>query len=791
MVSRLPPLHRKVLRDLWHLRSQMLAVAVVMACGISMFVALRSMHRWLRDTQSDYYAAYRFAEVFAHVRRAPAALRSEIARLSGVTGVRTRVVAEVTLDVEGLDEPASGRLISIPEQRTPMLNDLHLIRGRWIGQDAAEVIVSRAFSQANRLDPGDEIPAILNGRWQRLRIVGVAQSPEYIYEIRGLGDIFPDARRFGVFWMGDRALNAAYGMDGAFNDVSVTLGRGAVAADVIDGLDRLLAPYGSTGAYPRADQLSHQFVSSEIQETDVSSVLLPSIFLGVTAFLLHLVLARLVATQREQIAVLKAFGYGNGAIAFHYFLLALGPILLGASVGAVLGLWLAHGLAEVYARFYQFPSAPFHPDWGVVAAGFGVSAGAALLGAWSSVARALRLPPAEAMRPPAPDRFRAGVLERLGLERRLSPAGRMILRSLERRPVKAALSSFGIALATATVVTGWWIFDAVDVLKEIQFEQVDRYDLMVTFEQPRSAGAVHALARLPGVRIVEPFRAVPVRLRHGARDRRSGLVGVLPGAELQQLVDRHQVRRDVPRTGIALSDLLAERLDLHAGDTVQVEVLEGKRGTHRVVVATVTPDLLGTAATMSLEALHALLGEGSTLSGAFLLIDRAAQDPLYRSLKTMPAVSGVALRDAVLRSFEDTIRQSFMISISMMVGFASVIAAGVVYNGARVALSERGRELASLRVLGFYRSEVTRLLLGEQLLLTLAGIPLGCLFGYGLAALVAYRFESNLFRIPLVVRPGPYLLGLAVIAAAAGLSALAVRHRIRRMDLVTVLKTRE
>ncbi|HEX9892852.1 MAG TPA: ABC transporter permease, partial [Gemmatimonadales bacterium] len=465
MVTGLRPLHRKVVRDLWHLRSQMLAVAVVMACGISMFVALRSMHRWLREAQADYYASYRFADVFAHVRRAPATLAAEIARLPGVTGVRVRVVADVTLDVPGLDEPASGRLISIPEQRSPILNDLHLRRGRWITGAAGEVIVSQAFAQANGLELGDRLPAVLNGRWQRLRIVGLAQSPEYIYEIRGLGDIFPDARRFGVLWMGERAMDAAYRMEGAFNDLSLTLGADAVSRDVIAALDRRLAPFGSAGAYPRADQLSHQFVSSEIEETRVTSVLLPSIFLAVTAFLLHMVLARLVATQRDQIAVLKAFGYGNGTIALHYFQLALGPILLGTAAGVALGLWFAGGLAGVYARFYQFPAAVFRPDWGVVGASFGVSAGAALIGAISSVARAVRLPPAEAMRPEAPATFRPGPVERLGLERLASPASRMILRNVERRPLKATLSALGIALATATVVTGWWMFDAVDVLK--------------------------------------------------------------------------------------------------------------------------------------------------------------------------------------------------------------------------------------------------------------------------------------------------------------------------------------
>jgi putative ABC transport system permease protein len=791
MVSRIPPLHRKVIRDLWHLRSQMLAVAVVMACGISMFVSLRSMHRWLRDTQFDYYAAYRFADAFAHVRRAPERVRADIARIPGVAGVQTRVVADVTLDVPGMAEPAIGRLISIPENRTPILNDLHLRWGRWISRDPSDVLVSQSFATAHGLTPGDAIPAVLNGRWERLRIVGVAQSPEYVYEIRGLGDVFPDARRFGVLWMGERTLQAAFGMEGAFNDVSVSLGRGAVVEDVLDRLDQLLAPFGSRGAYARADQLSHQFISSEIQETDVTSVLLPAIFLGVTAFLLHLVLARLVTTQREQIAVLKAFGYENRTVALHYMLLALGPILAGAALGAGAGLWFADQLAGVYARFYQFPSTVFRPDWGVVALAFGVSAGAALLGAGSSVAQAVRLPPAEAMRPPAPARFRPGVLERVRIQRRLSPAARMVLRQLGRYPLKAALSSLGIALATATVVTGWWIFDAVDVMKEIQFEQVDRYDLMVTFEEPRQAGAMHALAGLSGVRMVEPFRAVPARLRRGAREWRGGLLGLPRDAQLEQLVDRFQVRRQVPRAGVTLSDILAEDLKLAPGDTVMVEVLEGKRGTHPIVVASVTPDLIGTSATLSLDALYRILGESGTVSGAFLLIDPAVRAPLYQTLKVMPAVSGVAVREAVLQSFDRTIAESFMISISIMVGFASVIAAGVVYNGARVALSERGRELASLRVLGFFRHEVTRLLLGEQLLLTLAGIPVGCGLGYGLAALVAYRFESNLFRIPLVLRPGPYLLGILVVAAATILSALAVRHRIRRLDLIAVLKTRE
>jgi putative ABC transport system permease protein len=792
VVARLSSLHRKVLRDLWHLRSQMAAVAVVMACGIAMFVTLRSMRDWLRDTQARYYEAYRFADVFAGARRAPAALERQLAAVPGVASVATRVVMDVTLDIPGLDEPGTGRLVSIPEQRRPVLNDLVLQSGRWVlPGHPEEVVVSTAFGLATGLEPGDSIPAVLNGRWQRLRVVGLALSPEYIYEIRGLGDIFPDNRRFGVLWMGERDLKAAFQMEGAFNDVSIALAPGASEADVIDAADRLLAPYGGTGAYGRADHLSHMFVSSEIEETEVTSVLLPSIFLGVTAFLLNMVLARLVATQREQIAILKAFGYGDTAVAVHYFQLALGPVIVGTVGGAGLGIWLAVALARVYARFYQFPTAAYTQDWNVVGAAFLVAGGAALVGAVGAVRRAVRLPPAEAMRPEAPAVYRAGIVERLGLQRLVPAAERIIFRNIERRPLRALLAVVGIALATAIVMTGWFMFDAISVMKQIQFEAVQRHDVMVMFDVPRSAEAAWELTRIDGVRKVEPFRAVSARLRHGHLSKRAAILGLEPGSELQRLVDRDLAVREVPRGGLLVSDVLAGKLGVQAGDTVTVEVLEGKRPVRPVAVAAVSHDILGSSATMSLPALHAMLGEGGTLSGAYLAVDRRKAPAIYRALKETPAVSGVVVREAVVRGFEQTIAESFSISITMMVAFACVIAAGIVYNGARVALSERGRELASLRVLGFSRNEVSRLLLGEQALLTIVGMPLGLLLGYGLAWLVAFRFESDLFRIPLVIRQTTIAYSLAVVVGAALLSALAVRRRIRRLDLVAVLKTRE
>ncbi|MGE0354355.1 MAG: ABC transporter permease [Gemmatimonadales bacterium] len=784
-------LQRKVLRDLGHLRSQAAAIAIVMACGVALFVTMRSMHGYLQDRLTSYYEAYRFGDVFARVRRAPASVAPLLRGIPGVAELRTRVVLEVTLDVPGLAEPATALMVSIPPHQAPMLNDLHLRRGRYpAAERRSEVLISDAFARANGLGPGDSVGAVINGRWQRLRVVGTAISPEFVYEI-GAGQIFPDNRRFGVFWMNRSALEAAYQMKGAFNDLVVSLAPGADSRDVIARLDRVLARYGGTGAYDRDDQLSHSMIRDEIQETQVTSILIPAILLGVTAFLLQMVLARLVATQRDQVAILKAFGYSNRAIGTHYLELAAAPVLAGAILGIASGIPLAGKMADIYARFFQFPDASFHPDPWVIATAFLICGGAALAGAAGAVRRAALLPPAEAMRPEAPPRFRPGPAERLGLQRILSPGTRIILRNIERRPWKALLSVTGIALATAIIVVTLYLFDAINHAKDVQFHGSQREDLMVVFRTPRSAAAGYELARLPGVRLVEPFRMVPVRLRAGWRTRRSVLQGLDPAGELRRILDRHGIPQRLPADGILLSEILARDLGLRPGDPVDVEVLEGRRPRRTIVLAGTVQDLIGTSAYMSREALNRLMYEGGSISGAFLRADPARMAQLYDRLKTLPAASGVAVRQAVIEGFERTIAESFRISLNTVIIFGCIIAAGIVYNGARVGLSERGRELASLRVLGFHRWEVSRILLGEQAMLTLAGIPLGFLIGFGLSALVAFRFQTDLFRLPLVVRGITYGTAALVVGSVAFLTGVSIRRRINRLDLVAVLKTRE
>jgi putative ABC transport system permease protein len=488
-------LNRKLVRDVWHLRGQVAAVALVVACGIAAFVAMRSTYYSLLDSQAAYYAEYRFADVFAQLKRAPDALAARINEIPGVASAETRVVANVTLDVPGVSEPARGRIISLPEpgsaseRRAPMLNDLHLTSGRYVEPGKRdEVIVSGSFAKANNLRPGDALTAIINGRWTRLSIVGVALSPEYVYEIGG-GEMFPDSRRFGVMWMSRAALGPAFNLDGAFNDVALSLAPGADAARVIERLDALLEDYGALGAYPREDQTSHHFISNEIAELKVTSTFVPAVFLGVTAFLLHLVLSRLVATEREQVAVLKAFGYSNLTIGLHYLKLAFAAVLGGVALGIAAGWWFGYSITALYAEFFRFPVLRYAPGAAVVFAAVVISLVAASAGALAAVWRAVKLPPAEAMRPEPPARFRAGFVERLGLSYFISPATRIIVRNLARRPVKAMLTTLAVALSVSLLVTGFFLYqDAIGRVVDVMFGAMYREDVSVVFNEPRTSG---------------------------------------------------------------------------------------------------------------------------------------------------------------------------------------------------------------------------------------------------------------------------------------------------------------
>jgi putative ABC transport system permease protein len=784
-------LDRKLLRDLWGMKGQALAVALVIAAGVGMFVMSLSTLESLSNTLETYYQRYRFAHVFAMLKRAPNSLGDRVVEIPGVAQSSLRIVEDVTLDVEGMVEPAVGRLISIPERPSGEPNRLHIRRGRYIEPGrTGEVLVSEAFAEAHGFQPGDSVTAVINGRKQRLEIVGVAISPEYLIQISGTS-MLPDDERFGVFWMGYPQLAAAFDMEGAFNSVTLTLMHGASEPDVIKRLDDLLQPYGGLGAYGRRDHVSHQYISDEIRQLRGMGLIAPTIFLAVAAFLLNIVLSRVISLQREQIAALKAFGYQRWEVGWHYVKLILAITAFGMALGTVVGVLLGWNMTEMYATFYRFPQFSFHLAPSVMVLAVLVSGGAALAGTLDAVRRAVRLPPAEAMRPVPPAVYRPTFIERSGLGAFLPHAARMILRQLERRPLKSALSSLGISMAVAVLILGSFSLDAIEYIMDFQFNLSQRQDVTIAFVEAAPGHVMHDVAHLPGVVDCEAFRSTPCRIRHQHRERRVAIMGLPAENRLFRLLDRDERQVPVPPEGLMMSEKLAEVLGVSVGDVVTVEVLEGERPVRDVRVTALAAEFGGTNAYMNIDALRRLLREGDTVSGAYLSVDAARLEQLHRQLKETPRVAGVTVKEAALQSFQDTVAENLLRMRLFNIAFAGVIAFGVVYNSARISLSERSRELATLRVIGFTRGEISAILLGELAVLTTIAIPVGLGLGYLLAWVVTLGLDTEIYRIPLVIEQSTYGFAATTVIVATFVSGLIVRERLDHLDLVAVLKSKE
>ncbi|WP_455379708.1 ABC transporter permease, partial [Acidihalobacter prosperus] len=578
---------------------------------------------------------------------------------------------------------------------------------------------------------------------------------------------------------------------GAFNNVVLSLGHGANAKEIINRLDNLLAPYGGTGAYEREHQSSHRFFSEELTQLENNSALFPVIFMGVAAFLLNVVVTRLLSTQRDQIATLKAFGYTNSAVTWHFIKLVMVIVLIGVALGIGGGAWLTRVMGNLYTGFFRLPYLEYRLSAKVLFFATLISVAAGLLGTIFSVMKSVRIKPAEAMRPEPPALYRETLIESLGFKRWMSMPTRMIVRHLGQRPLKSLLTIIGIAFAGALTMTGRFQEDTVDFMMYIHYGLTQRDDLTVTFVEPASRRALYDLLGLPGVEYGEAFRSVPVRLRHDHYSYRTGIQGLQPDGQLMRVFNRRLEPLTLPSNGLVLTDYLGRILHVHPGDHITVEILEGNRPVRQVPVVALVKQYIGVSGYMSLNAMNHLLRQGRAISGVYLRIDSAKAPAIYRALKNMPRVAGVSVRQDEISNFQRIMQETMLFWSGIATLFAAIIAFGVVYNAARITLTERGRELASLRVLGFTRGEISYILLGELALVTLAAVPFGLLLGRWLCGYIATTVESDLYRVPLVVQPASYAFSVTVVILSAALSGLLVRRRLDHLDLIAVLKTRE
>ncbi|MCU7939380.1 MAG: ABC transporter permease [gamma proteobacterium symbiont of Bathyaustriella thionipta] len=712
-------LHRKLFRELWMIRGQVFAIAFIIACGLSTVIMSYNTLASLQQTREQYYQEYGFADLFASLKRAPNSLIARIQQIPGITKAVPRVLAPVRISLENFIEPIQGQLVSLDIQnitKHESLNRIYLREGRMpIARSArknqrSEVLINEAFAQPHDLHPGDQLSIIINGHEKQLVIAGIALSPEFIYQIAP-GSIMPDFSRYGVIWMEHDTLEKAYDMSGAFNDLSIKLAANIEHHAVIEQLDSLLKPYGGLGAYDRELQVSHHFLSEEFKQLDAMGSTFSLIFLSVTILLLNMLVSRIISTQKEIIASLKAFGYSNWAIGFHYSQLILCIVIIGNISGVLSGLYLGKNLALLYMDYYRFPYLDYQLQTEVILYSIAITLIVTLLGTLFSVRKATQLQPAEAMRPEPPQHYRITLIERIsfnfGLKAFLSQSTRMILRHFERHPLKAFMSIFGTAFACAIMIVGTFFMDAMEHMLETEFNQSHKEDLTLTMLNPTSYKAIYELRNIPGVLQVEPYRTVAVKMNSGSHSHRTTIHGFAPDNRLHQVLDFKNRPVKIPASGILLPEFLTKKLNVNVGDSITIEVLEEKRLTQQVHIAGVSRQYIGLSGYMNINALNQLLREDSLISGAYLMVDNDTTAGHFKKsiLKNIPQIAGVSERKSVIESFYKTVGDFILTYIAFITILSIAIAFGVIYNNARITLAERSRELASLRVMGYTQEE--------------------------------------------------------------------------------------
>lgn len=786
-------LHRKVLRDLSGLRAQAFSTGMLIAVGVALLVSAWSAYRSLQSARDDYYRDYRFGDLFAEVKRAPCEVARSISRIPGVEIVEPRIVIDgLILDPSAPEaEPALGRFVSVPSNGNSALNAIHLRHGRLPrAGDEVEVVVHEGFAHAHRLAPGSILAVLIEGRQERFRVVGIGISPEYVIAVAPATPL-PDDRHYGVVWVPLDAMERLARMKDAFNHVSVRLSDSSRVDAARESIDRLFDAYGGRGAYGRDRQTSNVFISDEIQQQRTMAMVTPLIFLGIAAFLIHIIISRLIDLQRVQVATLKAVGYSNRAVLLHYLTLVLVMALLGAIPGIGIGHVLGMLYAKSYESFFRFPRIDFSLSVPAVLIGLVAGLAPALLGAWSSIRSAYRLSPAEAMRPPAPRAFRSGWVERLSLWKSVPVHRRIAVRNVLSRPLRLALILFGLSMATCVVVASRGWVDILNFLLDTQFQRIQREDMSVGLLRPVAQGGLQELSRIPGVLAVEGYRVVPVRIRHRNHRRELSLTGWPANPTMRRRLDVHLQSIALPEQGILLSRFFKEDWGLRAGDPVELEVLEGEPRTVAVVVGGFTEDLMGLSASIRIEELWKLMSEGPDYNLATLLVDPRQSSQVYVALKEMPLAVAVNLKSALYRGFEESMGGIVDIMSAVLIGFSLVIALGIIFNSVQSSFSERAWELASLRIIGFTRGSVYWMLMSEVILQVMASLIPGCLLGYGLMKGVMKAVQTEHFMFPLVILPASYALAVLSVLAALALSGLIVRRTMARLSLTEALKARE
>lgn len=777
----------RLLRLIKNSKGQFISITVTIILALTIYVSFSMVADNLNNSISQYYDATNFGDVFVEVSRIPKAGIDKLHSIDGVELAQGRISEDVPLRVEDPDEKVNVRIVSIPKEDYK-INDLFTIEGENLGEDPNTAVVLQQFFNAREIKLKDTITPYIGGREYNLDVIGVVGSPEYIYLMENEQTLLPAPEKFGVIYVNEEFAQSALGYQGSYNEVMIKIKDSHINRidTIVDEIEDELDKYGVRRSVKREDQLSHSMMMQEVEQLDQMATSITIMFLIVAGVIINVMLSRIVKNDRMSIGVMKALGYSNLNILSHYTKYSILIGLVGSIVGIILSIPLSSLFTELYIMYMNIPLFKMKVYYIYFVYGILLTSIFCIISGLMGARSVIKILPADSMRPEAPKAGGRIWLEKIKfIWNRISFSRKMVIRNIMRTKRRAAFLVIGIALTYAITIVPVFMSNVWDNLFTLQYGQLQTMDYNIDFATPMNDNVLVDLSKIVDIDYIEPKAEVGLELRRGWRKKAVSVIGLERDTELYNFKTPSGNEIKLPKNGILLSQILADSLGVGIGDEITIKNYIPGQDNESIEVKGIIEQYLGSNAYVSIETMNSILGERDVITGAILNSDDEVVTKL-QDVKNIRQIQSVEDMKNSILEFMDMI----IASMGIMMLFGGILGFAIVYNITIISISERKREFSSLRVLGFDKKEIYKLITRENGIMTVLGIILGVPLGYGMCVGIASSISTDIFAIPVILGPESYIITAIATVIFVVIAQLATIRKIHNLDFMEALKDR-
>lgn len=789
-------LFNKLLRTIWNTRGQFLSLTIVVSLGIMTYICMSNTYYNLQNNMAKFYLECDFADYYFQVASVPQQVVDQIKAIPGVSEAAGRVIKDIPA-IKQDRERATVRVVGYPLPLNKTINRLHMYSGRVFSEQplngSMEAVTDAQFAAANKLSPGSTLIVVANGREVPLTVIGTGTTPEFSYPVKDITTMLNDPSRFGVIMLSQNQAQKLLNSVGQVNSIVIKLAPGSNVYRVKEEVKSILKPYGYQGDYAKKDQSSNAFLRDQLRQLRAETRVIPTIFLIVAVAIQFVMLGRMIKTHRLQIGIMKALGYSDGQIIWHYTSYALLIGLTGTAVGILAGLGLSRYLTNVYLSFYNLPHYANKAYSGAILVAILLGVGVGLVSGWLASRRIVSINPSESMRPEPPTKGRKVVFEQWRwFWNRISSSWKMALRGIGRHPTRFWVTVMGVAFATGLLVVSMFFHDSIGSIEQRAYYTEQNFDLMAKFSSPLDEKTTGLIAKINGVTWAEPIIEIPVRITSNQKSSDIILQGLPSDCRMKVVEGKNGQQLYVPPLGMVVGLKTAEKLNLKVGDLIQVETKLGigSNQVSTVRVAGISRQAAGKNAFASMKTASELLRENHLVSGVMMTVDPGRYQAVEAALSEMPGVADIVSRDKEVKNFNRNM-DSLQVTMKILTLFAVLLGCAISYNSSVISFNERCRELATLRVIGMKSSEIASILGNETILQCFLGLCLGLPLGRLLAEGVARMVSSEVYEFQAMVFTKTYTTSVALTIAFVLAGFLVAVRGVKQLNLLEILKNRD